>query len=567
MSRTFETPIWTRRIADEFWSGTVTPLTYSLLGDTMVEHMVRRALRQARLDELADAPVLRRHASHVYVNGSLLAAVVSLLPPTLRSAGLLQLLPSEVRDRVAPTSTLAATLRTGGIIARFLLREPAWSPWQRAGAFERACGAIRVRFTTASPLAAGAGTTAAVLAEIETVRADLGAYLETVSWGVVFAYVFYHLLDELCRRWAPGVEHAALTVGLRGIASLDAAREIEGLGALLVADHARLADVTAGSGASRVLDRGGDPAAAFRALLARHGHRLLGRDLACPTWREAPDVVLGLAIRSAERARAAGATTGPGTLDVPAFAAAEQRRSAATARIEAAVARGAGGVARLRVFSATLAAAQRYYVVRENMRYYADFFLARLRTLALTLGARLVADGRLAAAADVCLLDLDELRRALDGVLPAELVDERRRELARDAVTPPPPVIDDRGSAPPARAAAADECAEITLRGDCVVPGRRRARARVVHDPGDFAAVADGDILVAAYTDPGWTPILELACGLVLDAGGQLSHGAIVARELGIPAVVNVAGATTVIRSGDTVELDATAGTVRVLRD
>jgi pyruvate,water dikinase len=60
-------------------------------------------------------------------------------------------------------------------------------------------------------------------------------------------------------------------------------------------------------------------------------------------------------------------------------------------------------------------------------------------------------------------------------------------------------------------------------------------------------------------------PVLELAGGLVLEAGGQLSHGAIVARELGIPALVNVADATRVIRTGDTLQLDATAGHVTIV--
>jgi pyruvate,water dikinase len=87
-----------------------------------------------------------------------------------------------------------------------------------------------------------------------------------------------------------------------------------------------------------------------------------------------------------------------------------------------------------------------------------------------------------------------------------------------------------------------------------------------VRDTDDFPAFERGDIMVAGYTDPGWTPVLELASGLVLDAGGQLSHGAIVARELGIPALVNVPDATRAIRDGDLLDLDANAGLVRVTR-
>src|SRR6185369_4947197 len=98
MSSSYLTPpVWSRRIADEFWSGPVTPLTFSLLAETMADHMVRRTLRLAGREDLAAEPVLLRNASHVYVNGALLGAVVGLLPDVVRSEGLLALLPPNVR--------------------------------------------------------------------------------------------------------------------------------------------------------------------------------------------------------------------------------------------------------------------------------------------------------------------------------------------------------------------------------------------------------------------------------------------------------------------------------------
>src|SRR6266481_3935420 len=103
--------VWTRRIADEFWSGPVTPLTFAVLGETMAEHMVRRTLRQAGLSALGDLPVLSLHASHVYVNGCVLVAVVNLLPPVLRTEGLIQLLPRSLQAAVTPTPTVAATVQ------------------------------------------------------------------------------------------------------------------------------------------------------------------------------------------------------------------------------------------------------------------------------------------------------------------------------------------------------------------------------------------------------------------------------------------------------------------------
>ncbi len=88
-----------------------------------------------------------------------------------------------------------------------------------------------------------------------------------------------------------------------------------------------------------------------------------------------------------------------------------------------------------------------------------------------------------------------------------------------------------------------------------------RGRVRVVRDP-KTAEVRHGEILVAERTDPGWIMLFPAAAGVLVERGSLLSHSAIVARELGIPAIVALAGATTWLRTGDTVEMDGGAGTV-----
>ena len=80
----------------------------------------------------------------------------------------------------------------------------------------------------------------------------------------------------------------------------------------------------------------------------------------------------------------------------------------------------------------------------------------------------------------------------------------------------------------------------------------------------DLESVREGDVIVARATDPSWTSSLSLGAAIVLEMGGLLSHGAIVARELGLPAVVDVARATQLIRSGDRIEVDGTTGEVAV---
>ncbi|MBA2281223.1 MAG: phosphoenolpyruvate-utilizing protein, partial [Acidimicrobiia bacterium] len=96
-------------------------------------------------------------------------------------------------------------------------------------------------------------------------------------------------------------------------------------------------------------------------------------------------------------------------------------------------------------------------------------------------------------------------------------------------------------------------------------PGVARGRARVVLDPADPRGIGPGDVLVAPITDPSWTPLFVPAEAVVVDVGAQMSHAVIVSRELGIPCVVSVVGATRSIPDGALVEVDGATGTVTII--
>ena len=107
----------------------------------------------------------------------------------------------------------------------------------------------------------------------------------------------------------------------------------------------------------------------------------------------------------------------------------------------------------------------------------------------------------------------------------------------------------------------ADTTSRNTLSGVPVNPGVVTGPARVILRAGS-GKVRPGEILVAPFTDPGWTPLFLNAAAIVMDMGGILSHGSIVAREYGIPAVVNVGPATKTIKTGQMIRVDGTRGTV-----
>ncbi|MEA2168900.1 MAG: rifampicin phosphotransferase [Solirubrobacteraceae bacterium] len=176
-------------------------------------------------------------------------------------------------------------------------------------------------------------------------------------------------------------------------------------------------------------------------------------------------------------------------------------------------------------------------------------------------GEHLVADGVLDDPDDVFFFTETELARPLpDGAKDLVARRRERRELFQTLTFPGswtgelvPDLRSDR---------AASE--ETTLTGIGVSAGVVEGLVRVVEDPA-FTDVEDDEILVAPTTDPSWASIMFVSAALVVDIGGALSHAAVVARELGIPCVVNTRTGTSVLRTGDRVRVDGKAGTVEVL--
>jgi pyruvate,water dikinase len=182
-----------------------------------------------------------------------------------------------------------------------------------------------------------------------------------------------------------------------------------------------------------------------------------------------------------------------------------------------------------------------------------------VRSIHLELGRRLVAHGTLGDALDVDLLRDTELRDVLEGVRPPTTLGARRRWVDRYVSEGPLPA---RFTGRPERVAAnlpeGDQ-----LEGWATSAGRVDGIARVISSPSE--GLEPGSILVAEATDASWSPLFVNAAGIVLERGGPLSHAAILARELGIPAVLNVKGATRLL-DGASVTVDGDAGVVVVRR-
>ncbi|WP_198527450.1 PEP/pyruvate-binding domain-containing protein [Candidatus Methanoperedens nitratireducens] len=185
------------------------------------------------------------------------------------------------------------------------------------------------------------------------------------------------------------------------------------------------------------------------------------------------------------------------------------------------------------------------------------------RLLLQDIGRRLVDKGILNEKTDVyhCALPeiIDILAGYWDGTGLKILVEDRKRMREELSNLEPPDVIIDDSPQPKVQA---PEAREQVLAGIGVAAGRASGRARLIRHPGENTRLQAGDVLVAPSTDPGWTPLFLRANALVMEVGGTLSHGAIVAREYGIPAVVNVPGVMKTLKDGEQLTVDGDEGKV-----
>lgn len=285
------------------------------------------------------------------------------------------------------------------------------------------------------------------------------------------------------------------------------------------------------------------------AFLAAHGyHGPAEGEISSRSWREDPSPIAALA----ETYRSMDETASP--MSVQRNQASE--REAASALLLDGLGRGQRPAARF-----LLGTAGRYIPLREVGKTAFLQAVDVARANARIMGEDLARHGVLAHADDVFYLTADELlgdppsdAKQLTAVRRDRRQEYLRLRLPESWTGQPTPV-------PIGEAEAATAGDEIT--GLAVSPGVVEGRARVVTDPGE--PLEEGEILVCETTDPSWASLFLVAAGLVIDIGGALSHGAIVARELGVPCVINTKVGTTRLRTGDLLRVDGDAGVVSVL--
>jgi pyruvate,water dikinase len=296
------------------------------------------------------------------------------------------------------------------------------------------------------------------------------------------------------------------------------------------------------------------PEIGLAGFLAGYGHRGVAEaDLGVPRWAEDPTPVFAAIAnylrvtdprQAPDQRYARAAATAEATLDR--LAARARRRRPVRGRIAVFLLRRARSLAGL----------------RESGKFAGLYRLQEVRRQLLLIGAELAGAGLLAEPGDIMFLTLGEVDGAVHHNADHRDIVATRRAVHRSESrrrTVPVALLSDGTDVESTLPVPAGD--EGVLRGVGAAAGRATGPARVIHDPAT-AHIEPGEILVAATTDPGWTPLFLTAAALVTETGAIMAHGPTVAREYGIPAVISVPGATGRIRTGQVITVDGAAGTV-----
>jgi len=558
--------LWDNANIVESYAGVTTPLTYSFARRAYAavyrEFCRILGVPEARIDAEAETfeQMIGLIHGRVYYNLGSWYRVLALLPGYRLNAGLMEGMmgvkegiPDALRPEPPATGKLRDALALAGTVAG-LVRAHVRLPRMRAAFLERVDDALRI----------GADPDALDLDQQADAYAALDARLLR-QWDAplvndFFAMVWFGLANRAADAWIGPGALGGLLAGDGDVISAEPAHRVDAMARATMNDPALVDALMTESRADVEARLPVSLAADVAAYLDRFGDRCLEElKLESPTLTDDPTPLF----------RSVGARARRLAEGVDETAGGDRQRAEAEARASEAL---RGHPLRRLAFGVLLRNARARVRDRENLRFERTRVFGRARRLVLAMGARLVEGDRLDDARDVFSLEIGELLGLARGT--ATTADVRGPVAARQAEfsgyragPAPPDRFTTRGPVAlsdlvPAGASPSADGDVRTGLGCCA--GVVEGPVRVVRDPRGVE-LAPGTILVAERTDPGWVLLFPACAGLVVERGSLLSHSAIVARELGIPAAVSVPGATAWLRDGDLVRLDGMTGRVERL--
>lgn len=560
--------VWTNANLGEILPDVITPANWSFV-QILVDTMFGSVFSWIGID-LGDNPLIGQMAGRAYFNMNTLAGALSIMPG-LRKMNVSEVLGGEqgkmeelgqlvISDEDIPDLKFSYAKLIFNLPG-FLLKVLSYRPKKGAKYL------LEMREKTKQLLDVDLSSLLEeeILSELKFAIDDVMRSVGLLASSALGMFYFTKL-DQVCKKWLGDTEGTFANLLLAGIGGMDSAEAGLELWRLTAKAH--------GCPQMEEILLAGEPWEATRkkirelkddrgflhnwdSFIKKHGHHTRGElELANPRWSERPDYVLDM-VRGYLRAI-------DDTDPLESYQQRVQERIELTGKCR----RRLNPIRRM-IFNFYLAQAQQGCVVRENIKSVAVQYWMAGRLIFLQLGERLMARGILKNRDDIFFLSFEEIDAVCRGKADFNVkktIASRKTDYEKYPSITPPKVIIGKFDPDNFVLDEIDENAEL-LRGMAVSPGIVTGRARVILKTDDKEQLLPGEILVAPFTDPGWTLYFLPAAAIVMDQGGLLSHGSIVAREYGIPAVVNVGPATKIIRTGQIIQVDGNHGLVRILKD
>jgi pyruvate,water dikinase len=546
--------VWSNVNVGEALPGVATPLTWSVLSN-FSDLGFRRAFGAVGCKVPRDAELVGNFRGRIYLNltefVSIASQVPGLKPRTLMALGGGGEV-ERLEAQLASQSSAGFFLRLPVTVTRFVREN--YRLTARVEEFERFIEEERERYRAMDLRILAPSALSKTLRDLEQLLDYAGAVMLNCYGNLLMSVVALRVvLDVVARRQSERIERALLT-GLADVESAAPGLALWHIAEMARADEPARALILAREPASLRVETlpDGPTRRALENYLAAYGFRgAREAEIATPRWREDPSLLFATL-----RAQLARGDTRERPVDV------ERRQRAIRDAAQAELDRLLPAPARAAVRH-LLSLVQRFARLRERLRAHVTEVLGMFREVALDASRRVRAQEPQADDDAAFFLTLEELHAVLAGDVRsvAPLVRQRRQQYERDRALPDPP--DTFVGYPPAVQAPLPDT--NALHGLAASSGRVEGRARVLSSPNDAKDLEAGEILVAPYADVGWSPLFTVAAAVVTDLGGPLSHASVVAREYGVPSVVNVKIGTRVIKNGDLLRVDGDAGTVEIL--
>ncbi len=547
--------LWTSGFVNERFDEPVSPLGWTVVRELLEELAFRDPLRYMGYPQADSLPVLKLYRGHPYINGTVFQILYKPFPDFLLPEDAYRYFPggdTSLRQQASyPTSILAPRFLFS-LLQACLYDLQNWSPWHNYKKWASFANEHQAEMLDiVEQIKALRRTDSDASLEelwviVEQAQALNKRLLTLHRWSLTHADLLYSMLRKLIIVWLgeePGAElSAALVSGLPN-KSLELDRELH-----------KLAEMSSSE----------DYEISLTAFLTRYGHRSLSLDIYRPNFSTDPSQVREL-IEGLREGKAELILMDRASKPQEAY---HHVKKALKKEFDTDKAKSLLGRIKMALFDQILRLARRYMPLREDQRFYWQKSLAAMRELFLMIADKLVADGLLEDRGDIFFCSKDEIEHWVKSRIgfPSSQAQTRRREFQKlqeehklaPFLSYPAFLV---GNSPLEVSQEIIQC----LVGRAVSPGTKIGPVRVVNHPGQFRKIQTGDIMVTKSTDPGWTPIFAKLGGLIMETGGQLSHGAVVAREYGLPAVVGIIGVTQRFQDGQVVLLNGTTGTVSVI--